>query len=216
MVFLDDSLGLARYGACAGYLFSYRAGADEGDSDDFRIFGSQALPNVGCPDPGEALDTVLPDGYVHSFALEGNTLTLLFEDGRELVYEPLPGDPGLEGGEWQLLAFVTVEALDVPFPRITAPQPDLPPRLRFEGGSLQGSAGCNDFSAPHADDGASLSVGEMVVTEVICEGPAELIIQEERFLAELPQAGRVLVAGDLLWIETGDDRALLLSRVAGP
>lgn len=215
LVFLDGSLGLARYDGCAGYLFSYQAGGDQGDSDDFRIFGGQALPNEGCADPGEALAYVLPDGYVHRFGLEDKVLTLLFDDGRELVYEPLPGDGALEGGEWRLLAFVTVEALDVPFPRVTAPQPDLPPRLRFEAGSVRGNAGCNDFSAPYEATGNDLSFGELVVTEMICEGPAELVAQEERWLAELVQAGRALVAGDLLWIETGDDRALLLARAAG-
>lgn len=213
VVFLDDSLGLARYDGCAGYLFSYRAGGD--DADDFRIFGSQALPNVGCPDPGEALQYVLPDAFVHSFGLEGDYLILLFENGHELVYGPLPDGAPLEGGDWRLLAFVTVEELDVPFPRVAAPQPDLPPRLRFEAGTVQGHAGCNDFSAPYEVGDGALAVGDLVVTDMLCEGPAELMAQEERFLAELAQAGRALVAGDLLWIETGENNALLFDRTAG-
>lgn len=214
-VFLDGRLGLARHDGCAGYLFSYQAGGEGSASDDFRVFGGQALPNVGCPDPGEALAYVLPDGYVRSFGLTGSTLTLLFDDGRELAYEPLARGATLEGGEWALLAFVTVEELDIPFPRVAAPQPDLPPRLRFESGGVRGTAGCNDFTAPYETTGGTLSVGALEVSEMVCEGPAELMAQEERFLAEFPQAGRALVAGNLLWIETGENRALLFARSPG-
>jgi heat shock protein HslJ len=217
VIFLDESLGLARYDACAGYLFSYRAGGDDTMSDDLAIFGGQALPNEDCPDPGPAIDYVLPDGYVHSFRLAESTLSLLYQNGRELVYEPLPAGTALEGGEWRLLAFVTVADLDIPFPRVTAPQPDLPPRLHFDEGGVRGYTGCNDVIASYEIGAGTqvLTMGELEVTEEQCEGPAELLAQETRFLEDLATAGRYLLAPGTLWLETGDDSALLFARLGG-
>jgi heat shock protein HslJ len=217
VVFLDESLGLARYDDCAGYLFSYRAGGVDSRSDDLAIFGGQALPNEDCPDPGPAIDYVLPDGYVHSFRLAGSTLSLLYQNGRELVYEPHPAAGDLEGGEWHLLAFVTVADLDIPFPRVTAPHPERPPRLTFQEGTVRGYTGCNDVIASY-EIGAGmhiLTMGELEVTEEQCEEPAELLVQETRFLDELATAGRYLLAPGTLWLETGDDTALLFARPAG-
>lgn len=214
LIFLDGALGLARYDGCAGYLFSYQAGGESGVSDDLTIFGAQALPNEGCPDPGQALAYVLPDGYVHSFRVDESGLSLLFENSRELFYEPLESGESLEGGEWVLLAFVTVAELDILVPRVTAPQPDLPPRLRFEAGTLRGNAGCNDYLAPYEIPAGTseLVVGEMVATEMVCEAPAELMAQERNYLAALANASRTFVAADLLWLETGESSALLFAR----
>jgi heat shock protein HslJ len=214
LIFLDEALGLARYDGCAGYLFSYQAGGESGVNDDLTIFGAQALPNDGCPDPGQALAYVLPDGYVHSFRVDESGLSLLFENSRELLYEPLDAGELLEGGEWVLLAFVTVAELDILVPRVTSPQPDLPPRLRFEAGTLRGNAGCNDYLAPYEIPAGTseLVVGEMVATEMVCEAPAELMAQERNYLSALANASRTFVAADLLWLQTGESSALLFAR----
>jgi heat shock protein HslJ len=214
LILLDGALGLARYDGCAGYLFSYQAGGQGSASDDLTIFGGQALPNEGCPDPGQALEYVLPDGYVHSFRVDDSGLSLLFENSRELRYEPLESGESLEGGEWVLLAFVSVAELDILVPRVTAPQPDLPPRLRFEAGTLSGNAGCNDYLARYEIPAGTseLVVGETVATEMVCEGPAELMAQERNYLAALATGSRYFVAADLLWLQTGEDSALLFAR----
>ncbi len=214
LLFLDDTFGLVRYDGCAGYLFSYQAGGAAGAGDDLNIFGAQALPNEGCPDPGPALEYVLPDGYVHSFRVSESELSLLFENSRELHYEPLAGEASPEGGEWTLLAFVTVAELDILFPRVSAPWPEQPPRLRLEAGALSGNAGCNDYAASYEipAGAAELVVGELTMTDMACDGPAERMAQETSYLAALADAGRYLVAADLLWLETGPDSALLFAR----
>ena len=56
--------------------------------------------------------------------------------------------------------------------------------LKFEDGQLQGSSGCNSYSATYAVDGRSLTFGPIAVTEMACLEPG-IMEQEAAFLAAL-------------------------------
>lgn len=59
----------------------------------------------------------------------------------------------------------------------------------FSDGQISGLASCNDYSGSYTvgDDG-SFKVGELVVTEMACSGPEDIMVQEQRFLDALMAA----------------------------
>ncbi|NIJ37808.1 heat shock protein HslJ [Sphingopyxis panaciterrae] len=58
---------------------------------------------------------------------------------------------------------------------------DRPTSLRFEGGRLSGSAGCNRFSGSYKHADRTLTAGPLAATEMACPGPG--MTQENAFFA---------------------------------
>jgi heat shock protein HslJ len=85
---------------------------------------------------------------------------------------------------------------------------------RFEGGRVQGSDGCNRYTAPYERDGASLKIGARgASTMMAC--PPERMKQAEAFMAALTGARRYRVEGGRLHL-LGADGAVLASFDAQP
>jgi heat shock protein HslJ len=82
--------------------------------------------------------------------------------------------------------------------------------VRFEEGTVTGSAGCNTYSAAYAVDGPALSVKAPTVTEKMCLDPQGITEQEQRYLSDLANVTSHTVDGSQLWLEMGDGRSLVL------
>lgn len=66
--------------------------------------------------------------------------------------------PTLEGTSWVLVSLAGLASIE-----------GQPATIRFEGGTVQGSDGCNRYSAPYSVRGASIEVGARgVSTQMAC------------------------------------------------
>ncbi|MGD2253300.1 MAG: META domain-containing protein [Anaerolineales bacterium] len=116
------------------------------------------------------------------------------------------GGLDLDGTGWEL-TLLNGEAL-VPDTQIT---------LRFEGGDLHGSAGCNTYGGGYtlAQDG-SLQVGPMAITEMYCMDPEGVMDQEYAYMQLLGSAAKASRDGDRLTLEDGAGASILVFElVAG-
>jgi heat shock protein HslJ len=75
--------------------------------------------------------------------------------------------------------------------------------LRFDGGRVQGTDGCNRYSAPVAMQGAHISIGpRAATTNMAC--PPDIMKQADGFMAALTSAARYRVSGGALSLLGGD------------
>ncbi len=105
---------------------------------------------------------------------------------------PAGGDP-LGGTSWALTSI--------------SGAPPLPGRtisLAFENGEVRGSAGCNTYFGTYTVDGTSLTIGDLMWTEMACVEP-EWMAQEAAYLAILANVSS---------FSLGDGRLDLLSSDA--
>jgi heat shock protein HslJ len=115
-----------------------------------------------------------------TYTLAEENLTLVYEGG-ELHFTPQQpeADEALERTEWQLTTFVEGEAARslLADTEITA---------TFEGGAVNGNAGCNEYHAAYVLSGYQITVGDTAATRMHC-GEA-IMEQEEAFLSSLRSA----------------------------
>jgi polar amino acid transport system substrate-binding protein len=76
-------------------------------------------------------------------------------------------------------------------------------------GSLNGSAGCNSYSAGYLVDGSQLSIGPASATGMLCAEPVGIMEQESAFLAALESAGSYSIEGGELYLLDGSGRAVI-------
>lgn len=82
-------------------------------------------------------------------------------------------------------------------------QPDSAATLRFEGGRLQGTDGCNRYSAPYTLTGSALQVGPRgASTQMAC--PPAVMMQAELFMNALTRATAYRVVEGQLQLQTAD------------
>lgn len=141
-------------------------------------------------------------------------LEIYGERGGVLVFEPLPQEANLdlEGPTWSLLAFIG------PNPYVEEPEPWPMPDglllgtkidLTFEAGAARGSANCSNYGAAYSRAGSSMSLETIAVTEMACLQPAGIMEQEAHYLELLAAVRSYHIYGDHLWLETGDEQALV-------
>jgi heat shock protein HslJ len=143
-------------------------------------------------------------GMVDSGSRSGDRLILGLTDGGSLVFEPLPTSAALGGSEvlggtkWEVSAYNNgrggVRTL-VPATRMS---------IAFGlDGTVSGSSGCNTFTGTYTADGATIEIGPLATTRMMCdvEGVME---QEEQFLAALANASLYETRGDRLQLRNAD------------
>jgi heat shock protein HslJ len=109
---------------------------------------------------------------------------------------PVADAPSLDGTAWVLsmLPGVTLAAGDRP-------------TLRFEGGRVAGSDGCNRFSGAYTAQGSELKVAaQLASTMMAC--PPPLDVQAKAFVAALTGAARFRVEGGRLELLAADGKVL--------
>jgi polar amino acid transport system substrate-binding protein len=77
------------------------------------------------------------------------------------------------------------------------------------GGQLNGSAGCNTYSASYLVQGASLAITPPSLSSMICEEPEGVMEQETAFLNALTSAGGYNLEGGQLFILGASGQAVL-------
>lgn len=120
------------------------------------------------------------------------------------VDEGAPSDvlappPGVLDREWLVVAIVDGD--DEIFP----PE-DLALTLEFDGSSVTGSAGCNDYRGDAVFTAGQLAVSVLALTERACADATDWM----PMLAVLEAATHVELLGDSLFVWAGEDRALFL------
>ena len=190
---------------CRSYVGSYQATGDDIVFPDVSMLGEPcADEQLFLPESGD-------------YQLEEGRLVLTGARGETYSYEALAAnDAGAEdagelvGPEWQLLGFIgpgeTPAAIQEPLPgtALTA--------SFGADGTVNGSAGCNTYSAVYEAAENTLLITNAVTTDMFCAEPQDVMVQEEQFATWLAEAGRFQSGGGLLWLDVGDDRALLFER----
>lgn len=109
---------------------------------------------------------------------------------------PAPDQPGLNGTVWVLSALPGQSLL-----------PDATVTARFEGARVQGTDGCNRYSAPYTETGSTLQVGPRgASTQMAC--PPAVMKQAEAFMGALTRASTYRVADGRLQLLAADGTAL--------
>lgn len=205
--FLDTQWVIGRAG-CRAHVFSYEA-----EGDDIR-FPMQAMFGKGCLD--EAIDWQQEGQYTDSFSwathyrLDENQFELLTPRGEVLRFTPLPQETSLEQTEWQLVALATKLESGL-WTEMYRPLEATTITAVFADNKVSGSAGCNGYYQLEGYPGAGerLTIGPLGREKKFCQEPEGVMEQEARYLEFLQDVTIAHLAGDLLWLETGDGRALL-------
>lgn len=110
---------------------------------------------------------------------------------------PPGGDPvDLDGTAWVLSSLPGRSLL-----------PDVEATARFEGGRVQGTDGCNRYTAPYTTKGSSLQVGAKgPTTRMAC--PPAVMRQAEAFIGALARAGTYRVVDGQLQLASTDGTVL--------
>jgi heat shock protein HslJ len=117
--------------------------------------------------------------------------------------------PALEGVDWQLVQFRAGDTMQ------DAAASEQSAVLRFDGGRLSGSAGCNRLMGAYHGEGSKLSFEpHIAATMMAC--PPPLMEQEQAVIDAFGQAASYRINGDTLRIKDADDQTLLtLTRQTG-
>ena len=93
--------------------------------------------------------------------------------------------------------------------------PDTTITMDFDAaGRVQGSAGCNTYSAGYRAGGNVLSVDPPASTNMYCDSPNGVMQQEQQFLAALQSAATFQITGNQLKIRSGGDALAIMANRA--
>jgi heat shock protein HslJ len=148
-------------------------------------FGPSMSTSMLCAEAPMSVETAyFADlGLVASHALDRGGLTLLDGNGEAvLVFEELQAPP--TAGGWVVASYLA-SGRDLVSPL----EGSLLTAVFGADSALEGSSGCNHFSASYTVDGDSLAVGPLSSTAMACASP-ELQTQETEFLAALTASNR--------------------------
>lgn len=207
LVFVDDKW-FVECSQCEGYISSYQV-----SGHDLAAAFSASLGRVCQDEEGHGVTVLeVPADY----CLAQGSLQITTVPGQVFAYEPLPeaAQPPLEGPTWLLLSIVgarQVEGEPVPWPDPAWLAEGTEITATFAGGTVSGSAGCNDYGTAYTLDGTSLDFGDIAATEKACLTPEGVMDQEQRYLGALEDVTDYRISGTLLWLWTKDRRALAFS-----
>jgi heat shock protein HslJ len=83
-----------------------------------------------------------------------------------------------------------------------------------DSGRVEGTAGCNSYSARYVSDGASVRLTELSYSGTVCAGPPGIMPQETRFLDALRSVTRYTLTSDTLSLLDAGGRVIVELRDA--
>lgn len=125
---------------------------------------------------------------------------------------PTTGAPniveGLEGVTWYLDTYQDAKGNQIGL------IPGTQVIVEFKAGQVSGNAGCNNYFAPFLVDGEKLIIEAIAATEMYCLEPANIMEQEQGFLAALDAAARYHIGDGRLQIINQDGETILVLTVS--
>lgn len=113
----------------------------------------------------------------------------------------------LEGQLWEVQSYLNNQG------EMVAPLPDTSLTSLFQEGTVNGSAGCNNYFGSYTLDGAKITFGPLGSTQMFCE-PAEKMQQEGDFLAALQQVASFKVGAEKLELMDQAGKVVLVYQPA--
>ncbi len=133
------------------------------------------------------------------FFQEGQLFIDLKFDSGTMKFSPLETAQTLIGSHWQATGYNNGRGALVSLIEGTEIN------LHFGAeGRVEGSAGCNQYSAPFEIQGEHITIGPASSTRKFCAEPTGLMAQEAAFLAALPQAIQLEMIGERLEMRMAD------------
>jgi ABC-type amino acid transport substrate-binding protein len=157
--------------------------------------GSVLIDNAGYS--GQQLDCVDTAGsYTYVLEAQNAAGQKVTQQQPLNVTEAAPENP-LAGTRWQVASFSDPEVggigLVLPGTTLT---------MAFsKNGKLNGSSGCNSYSASYVVTGSQLAITPPTGTNAMCGTPEGIMEQEAAFLELLPTVGGYSIEGDSLYLE---------------
>jgi polar amino acid transport system substrate-binding protein len=180
-------------GECVGLAWSVGGGATYS-----RILrnGTVIVDDAGYK--GQVMDCLDTAGsYTYQIEAQNPTGQVVTQQQPVNVTEAAPVNP-LANTRWQVTAFGFGPV--IPGTTLTmAFSPD---------GSVNGSSGCNTYSATYLVNGSQLSMTRPIGTGMMCGEPAGIMEQEAAFLALLPTVGGFTVEGTSLRLLDGSGQVV--------
>jgi heat shock protein HslJ len=181
----DGSIGGSS--GCNSYSAQYEV------DDDKITIGPGATTLMACPEPvmEQEMAYLQALGSAASYKLDGENLVLLDEKGEAaLVFEPQE-EVELEGTKWEVISYNNGRGGVVSViigTELTA---------EFGGdGTLNGAAGCNNYTASYEVNGENINIGPAGATRKFCPEPEGVMEQEAAYLAALETADRFEIEND--------------------
>ncbi len=194
-------------GECVGISWSVGGGASHS-----RILRNGAVVIDDAGFSGQQMDC-LDEAGSYTYRLEAyNTAgESVFQEETVSVSEGAPDNP-LAGTEWQATTYFDAGSGQM----VSVLDGVLVTAAFGDGGSLNGSAGCNSYSSSYLVDGASLAITPPSSTGKICGQPEGIMEQESAFLTLLPSAGSFNIDGGQLFILDASGEVILEFIAPGP
>ena len=145
-------------------------------------------------------------GEVARWKVDGSTLVLTNADGKEL----LRFSPASPARSWSVTGIAQAGSMQSVIPGVPLTA------IIKEDGSIEGSAGCNDYTADATVDRAkgTISITKPDAGDKACSN-ADMTAQEDAYLAALPTVARYVLAGrDLTLISADGTPVVTLTRVS--
>jgi heat shock protein HslJ len=157
--------------------------------------GSVLIDNAGFS--GQQLDCLETAGsYTYVLEAQNAAGQQVTQQQAVSVTDTAPENP-LAGTRWQAASFWDAELSDT---GLVLPGTTL--TMAFDKtGKLNGSSGCNTYSASYVVTGSQLAITPPTGTNRLCNTPEGIMQQEAAFLSLLPGVGGYFVEGDSLYLE---------------
>jgi heat shock protein HslJ len=200
---------------------SFEGGRVHGFSGCNQFMGSYALDGrrlvlgtlggtmMACPEPAMSLEGHFLKALSGAFgvAVAGDTLTLTPADGGEALQFERAAAPRLEGVRWEVTGYNNGRQA------VVSPKTGTRLTLKFQGGKVSGSSGCNRFRGAFTAEGTALKIGSLATTRKACEDA--VMAQEREFLRALESATTWDVVRGMLDVHRPDGERVLTARAAG-
>jgi heat shock protein HslJ len=187
---------------CNHYFGSYRASGSDLTISEVGMTEMYCMEPAGVMEQEQEFLTAL--GTVAGYRLAADRLEMLDAAGDVVLAfappAPLP-EVTLEDTEWALTAFTEGEAA-------TSLISGTAINLRFEGGRVSGSAGCNGYAGLYSLGPGALRITDIAITERGCLEPAGIMEQEATYVDILRSVTVFELHADRLTLRTADGRGL--------
>lgn len=199
MTFADDDQ-LFGSASCNRYTGTWEAGGDSA-----LTLTPGALTRMACDQPimDQEQAFIAAMSNTASYNRDGNELTLRDIDGNDLATLDELDPADLADTPWEVTAYNNGQQAVVSVitgSNLTA--------VFGDDGMVNGSGGCNTYSAGYETDGETMTIEQLISTLIACDQP--IMDQEAAFLAALQQTATFELGEDTLTLHAADG-ALLVS-----